>query len=210
MEGFMPDEMGLFDVIYHSRAMRRLKPDPIPEDMLLKLIDAANQAPTASNRQPTRWIVVRDAAQKAKIADLNRKAIEGVRVATGAPAPAPDPSARMSAGEYQAANLQTYPAIVFACIDIGYERDDNFLAGSRAGGSVWPGVQNLLLTARALGLGATPTTRVLREREGVREALNLPETVEAICMIPVGFPMGRFGPVSRAPIAEIMRWDRWS
>jgi len=204
----MTEEMGIFDVIYHCRAMRRLKPDPVPEEMLLKLIDAANQAPTASNRQPTRWLVIRDPEQKAKIAEINRRAVENVRVAQGLPAP--DPSARMSAGEYQAANLQTYPAIVFACIDIGYERDDNFLAGSRAGGSVWPGVQNLLLAARALGLGATPTTRVLREREAVREVLSLPDTVEAICMIPVGFPMGRFGPVSRRPLEEVMRWDRWS
>lgn len=108
----MSDEMGIFDVIYHCRAMRRLKPDPVREEMLLKLIDAANQAPTASNRQPTRWIVVRDPEQKAKIAEINRRAVENVRIAQGQPAP--EPGARLSAGEYQAANLQTCPAIVFA------------------------------------------------------------------------------------------------
>jgi nitroreductase len=204
----MPDEMGVFDTIYHMRAMRRLKPDPVPEEMLLKLIDAANQAPSASNRQNARWIVVRDPAQKARIADINRKAIEGVRVASGAPAP--EPGAGLSAGEYQAAHLQEYPALIFACVDLTTEREDNFLTGSRVGGSVWPGVQNLLLSARALGLGATPTTRVLRERDAVREALQLPPHYEALCMIPVGFPMGRFGPVTRQPIGEIMRWDRWS
>ena len=80
----------------------------------------------------------------------------------------------------------------------------------RKAGSVWPGVQNLLLMARSLGLGAAPTTLALRDQGMVREALSLPPTFAALCLIPVGFPQGRFGPVTRHPVADIMRFDRWS
>ena len=71
----MSDEPGLFEVMYSSRAMRRLKPDPVPEDVLLKLVDAGNQGPTGSNMQNVRWLIVRDAGQKRKLADLNRTAV---------------------------------------------------------------------------------------------------------------------------------------
>jgi nitroreductase len=71
----MTEDMGLFDAIYHSRAMRRLKPDPVPEALLVKLIDAGNQAPSGSNAQNGRWIVVRDQAVKRRLAELNKEAV---------------------------------------------------------------------------------------------------------------------------------------
>ena len=72
------------------------------------------------------------------------------------------------------------------------------------------GCENLLLAARALGLGAAPTTLGLRDRPAAKAVLDLPSTIEPFCLIPVGYPTGRFGPVSRRPVAEILRWDRWS
>ena len=72
----MTKEPGLFEVLYTCRAMRRLKPDPVPRELLLKLIDAGNQAPSGSNIQSARWIVVQDPAQKKKVAELNRKGVE--------------------------------------------------------------------------------------------------------------------------------------
>ena len=77
------EAIDLFYAIHHCRAMRRLKPDPVPDDLIMKLIDAANQAPTDSNQQHGRWLVVRDPSQKAKLAELNRKGIEGFILATG-------------------------------------------------------------------------------------------------------------------------------
>ena len=71
-------------------------------------------------------------------------------------------------------------------------------------------LQNLLLTARSLGLGAAPTTLALRDQDAVREALDLPDTFAALCLIPVGYPMGKFGPVSRKPLERVMRFDRSS
>jgi nitroreductase len=67
-----------------------------------------------------------------------------------------------------------------------------------------------LLAARALELAATPTTFAIADRDAARAILNLPEDIQPFCVIPVGYPMGKFGPVVRKPVAEIMRWDRWS
>ena len=102
------------------------------------------------------------------------------------------------------------PALVIACLEFGSEPPDRFSVGAGSGGSIWPGVQNLLLAARALGLGAAPTTLGLTNRAAAKEALNLPPPIEPFCLIPVGYPMGKFGPVSRRPLSEILRWDRWS
>jgi len=212
----MATDPGIFDVIYSTRAMRRLKPDPVPEDLLLRLIDAAHQAPSGSNAQNGRWLVVRDPEQKQRIAALNKEAVLVYAGPAGTRAPAmphQDPAKRerqRAAVLWQADNLHEVPAIVFACLELGAGRGDSFMAGAGAGGSIWPGVQNLLLAARALGLGAAPTTLGLRDRAAIKAILNLPETIEPFCLIPVGYPQGRFGPVTRRPVEEVMRWDRWS
>jgi nitroreductase len=212
----MTAEMGIFETIHNARAMRRLKPDPVPEELLVRLIDAANQAPSGSNAQVSRWLVVRDPEQKAKLAALNKAAVVAYVGPGGTRAPAmphQDPEKRerqRQAVLWQADHLHEAPALIFACLELGQGRADTFAAGLGAGGSIWPGVQNLLLAARALGLGATPTTLGLRDRAAVREILALPASIEPVCLIPVGYPMGKFGPVTRRPVAEVMRWDRWS
>jgi nitroreductase len=81
---------------------------------------------------------------------------------------------------------------------------------ARGNGSIWPGIQNLLLAARALELGAAPTTLALTDREAVAKTLNLPDSMAAYALIPVGYPLGKFGPVSRKPLEEILRFDKWS
>jgi len=203
----MSGEMSLSDAIYQCRAMRRLKSDPVPEELLLKLIDAANQAPSGSNAQRARWVVVRDAAQKKKLADLNRKHAEPY-IAPQRNNPADAKQKRLlDAVVWQMDHMHEIPALIVACIDYG-ERVEG-LGIYRQAGSVWPGIQNLLLTARSLGLGAAPTTLALRDQDAVRSALNLPETFAALCLIPVGYPMGKFGPVARRPLNEILRFDRW-
>jgi nitroreductase len=203
----MSDEMTLSEAIYNCRAMRRLKSDPVPAELLLKLIDAANQAPSGSNAQRARWVVVRDAGQKAKLADLNRKHAEPY-IEPQRSNPANDKQKRLvDAVVWQMDHMHEIPALIVACIDYG-ERVEG-LGIYRQAGSIWPGVQNLLLTARSLGLGAAPTTLALRDQDAVRSALDLPETFAALCLIPVGYPIGRFGPVVRRPLSEIMRFDRW-
>lgn len=194
-------EMGVFDAIYHCRAMRRLKADPVPKEVLLKLVEAAHRGPSASNMQNDRWLIVTSPDVKQTIADLNREAIDSFYQM--------DPDEPPSAFKWQYDNLQNVPAIIVGGLLLPQKRD-NFQGGYAAGGSIWPKVQNLLLAARALQLGACPTNLpLLLDRAGAHEDLNAPSEMEIACVIPVGYPMGRFGPVTRQPVSEVVSWDQF-
>jgi nitroreductase len=210
----MADELGIFKVMYNCRAMRKLKPDPVPEELLVKLIDAANQAPSGSNLQRARWIIVRDAEQKRRLAELNKTAVEAyIGPQSGRAGSLPHQSAEkrqrmLGAVLWQAEHMHELPALVIACFQ--FDEPVSGGAAGRAGGSIWPGVQNLLLAARALGLGAAPTTLGLADRKAAKQVLGLPDDVEAFCLIPVGYPLGNFGPVTRLAVEDILHWDRWT
>ena len=208
------EPMDIFDVMYHCRAMRRLDTREVPEALLRKLVEAGNQAPSGSNMQVARWIVVRDPAVKRALADLNRRGVEGyvglrLENLDALGHQSSEKQRRMlDAVMWQMQHMHELPALIVACAAFE-ERVTKKLIPSAAG-SVWPGVQNVLLSARALGLGAAPTTLALGKQEAVAEALQLPETMAAYCLIPVGYPLGKFGPVTRKPLDEVMRFDRWS
>ena len=203
----MNQPFALEEAIYNCRAMRRIRPDPVPEDMLIQLIEAANQAPSGSNSQRARWVVVRDAQQKQLLAQQNRKHAEPYIAADVANPKSTKQKRMLDAVIWQMEHMHEVPALIVACFD--YPEPVEGLGIYRQAGSVWPGIQNLLLTARSLGLGAAPTTLALRDQQAVREILQLPPTFAALCLLPVGFPMGNFGPVTRKPVQEIMRFDRW-
>lgn len=207
----MPEEPGIFEVIYTCRAMRRIKPDPVPEELLLKLADAGNHGPTGSNVQNVRWVIVRDAERKRLLAEQNRKHLGAYLAADRVEELPHHPKAKRDrmreAVVWQMDHMQEIPALIVACLKFSEAQADPGRAGG--GGYVWPAVQNVLLSARALGLGAAPTTLGLRDRAAIKEILGLPETVEAYCLIPVGYPMGNFGPVTRLPVADTVHWDRW-
>lgn len=209
----MADEPGLFEIMYSCRAMRRLKPDPVPEELLTKLVDAGNQGPSGSNRQAARWIVVRDAGQRSRLAELNRRAVQrylgpGSARPESLPHQPAEKRARMvRAVLWQAEHMHEIPALIIACLEFDAPvTPGQAVAG---GGSIWPGIQNLLLAARALGLGAAPTTLALTDRAAVAEVLGLPDNVATYCLIPVGYPRGRFGPLTRLPVEQTLHWDRW-
>jgi nitroreductase len=210
----MSAEPGIFEIMYSCRAMRRLDTREVPEEMLVKLIEAANQAPSGSNMQNGRWIVVRDPETKQKLADMNRSSVEAYlapQIENPGSLPHQNEAKRrrmIDAVVWQMEHMHETPAIVIACMEFGEKVTADIAA--RAGGSIWPGVQNLLLAARALGLGAAPTTLGLTNPKAVAEVLNLPETMAAFCLIPVGYPTGKFGSVVRKPVDEIMRFDQWS
>jgi len=203
----MSENLSLEEVIYNCRAMRRLQQTEVPEELLVKLISAANQAPSGSNSQMARWVIARDHGVKKKLADLNRRHAEPY-IQPSLDNPSSEKQRRMlEAVVWQMDHMHEIPALIVACFN--YPEKVTGIDVYRQAGSVWPGIQNLLLTARSLGLGAAPTTLALRDQEAVREVLNLPETFAALCLIPVGYPMGKFGPVSRRPVEEIMRFDQW-
>ena len=194
-------------VIHHTRAMRRLRPDPVPDDLLMQLIDAANQGPTGSNKQNARWIVVRESAQKEKLAALNRKAVDAY--IDSAESAAPERRGIVKAVKWQRDHFHEIPALLIPCLEFDQKPADNWRAGSGSGGSIWPAVQNLLLTARALGLGAVITTLGLSDRPAARAVLELPELVEPFAIIPIGYPTGKFGPVTRRPLDQVIHYERW-
>jgi len=208
------NQMGVFDTMYNCRAMRRLNTKIVPEELLRELISAANQAPSGSNTQGARWIVVRDPQIKQRLADLNRQGVETYL------APLIDNPGSLShqSGEkrkrmvdavvWQKEHMHEIPALIIACMDFGAPATSDMIA--RGNGSIWPGIQNLLLAARALELGAAPTTLALNDRKAVADVLNLPDSMAAYALIPVGYPLGKFGPVTRKPLEEILRFDRWS
>ena len=105
--------------------------------------------------------------------------------------------------------MHEIPALIVACFDYPEKVEGIDIYGQA--GSVWPGIQNLLLTARSIGLGAAPTTLSLRDQDAIRDILRLPgRTFAALCLIPVSYPQGKFGPVTRKPVSDIMRFDSWN
>ncbi len=207
--------MDFWDVISTARAMRRYKPDPIPEELLVKLIEAAHLGPSGSNRQSRHWIVVRDPEVKQQLADLNRAGVsmylEHNREAAN---PHVDQGRRerfLAAVEHQMNHMHEVPAIVIACADLVRAPQDSFGAGSAAATEVWGAVQNLLLAARALEVGSVPTTLAFigDQRDQAREVLGLPEHILPMVLIPLGWPTGNFGPIRRRPLEEILHWDRY-
>jgi nitroreductase len=214
MENDMSEEMGLFEVMYNCRAMRKLKREAVPEELLIRLVGAGNQAASGSNLQMARWIVVRDPAVRAQLATLNKASVMnyiGPNSSRAGSVPHQSDAKRkrmLDAVLWQAEHLQELPALIIACMLFPDEVDDK--GKLHGAGSIWPGVQNVLLAARALGLGATPTTLGLLDRKAVKKILAMPANMEAYCLIPVGWPSGRFGPVNRLPVETVMRFDRWS
>lgn len=195
----------LFDIMRSTRSMRRLKPDPIPDDLLRQVLEAGSYAANGGNMQTWRFLVIRDPAVKAAAGQWYRKAwheIVAPRYRSGGPAPGTTPEAfarMLNAAEYLADHFHEAPVWIVPCA-----------TGPRnSGASIFPAVQNMLLACRALGLGATLTTLYLGFEKEAEAALGLPEDVHSYAIIPVGFPMGKFGPVRRAPLENVVYADKW-
>jgi len=203
---------GVFEIIHTTRSMRRLKPDPVPDGLIRKILEAGTAAPSGGNMQRWRFLVVRDPKVKEAVAVYYRRAWDeyvGPTYRSGAPAPGSDPQrfARMlDAAQYLSDHLHEAPLWIVACLEgVGVHGVPTYWSGS----SIYPAVQNMLLAARALGLGATLTTLYLRYEKEVSAALGLPADAHPYALLPIGYPIGRFGPVGRTPISEVVFADRW-
>ncbi len=198
--------MDFFDVTNTQRAMRRLKPDPISEADLWKLLDTAIMAPSGGNLQPWNFVVVRDPEKKRKIGEWYLEAWEkSYGPAREAMMADPARARTYNSADHLARHLAEVPVLVLATLRRGPIPLDAI-----AGASIYPAVQNLMLAARALGLGTTLTTlHKLHERD-VKELLGIPENVETMALIPIGIPRGKFGTPSRMPAEKVVFWDSWS
>ena len=203
----------LYETMSTLRAVRRLRPDSIPDDVMERLLQAACWAPTGGNQQPWTVIVVTDPARKQALKDIYQpqwaKYMVGYRQRLeGLPEDAVAKSLRMvSAGDYLADHLHEAPAILMFCGDpsrmaiTDAKLDRISMVG---GGSVYPPVQNLMLACVAEGIGCTLTTlHCLREAE-VQAALDIPPEWATLAMVPIGYPVGKgHGPITCRPIAEM-------
>ena len=228
------DDAPIFEVMQTMRAMRRLKPDPVPDELLSKLVQAAVWAPSGGNAQAYDFVVVTDRDQMGKLADLWRRSHDtyisslGKR---GAATMTEDEYQRLLGTlRYQSDHFHETPAIIVPCYRSPVRVDPGTLLGFRRLGalpflrmlargtqigrvteaaSIYPGVQNMLLAARALGLAANITTWHMFLEPQWKAVLGIPRSVHTYAVIPVGWPMGRMGPVRRRPAAKAIHRDRW-
>ncbi len=213
MAGIEVVESDVFEVIGTQRAMRRLKPDPVPEEYIKKLIWAATRAPSGGNRQGWRFIVITDVAKKKALQEIYSTAWNGF-VAAGygkqsgeLQGPEAESNDRvMKSAQYLSDHLHEVPVIIMVCA-LGVDASVN--QGVAAGASIYPAVQNLMLAARALGLGTALTTIHRTNEPKVRELLGIPETVQTAALIPVGWPKGKFGVGLRKPVEDVTYWETW-
>ena len=206
-----PLTMPLEDAMRTQRAIRRLKSDPIDDSLVLHLLELAMKAPTGSNAQNWEFIVVKDREVVAKLGRLNRTAINlAARIYKRSIERRGDEKALrlLKAVQWQADHFDEIPVVVVACVKgVIPPWPPGFT--SSAYGSIYPAVQNLLLAARAAGLGAALITAPLWSNLLARRALGLPWNVTPCAVIPLGWPLGKYGPTTRRPVGELVSLDRY-
>ncbi len=204
------DDTDVFEIMRTTRAMRRLRPDPVPDELIRRILEAGSAAANGGNTQRWRFLVLKDPSIKRAVQQLYQRAFDeviGPRYLASAPPPgvsAERYQRQHAAVEYLTRHFHEAPIWIVACLDEGSAKPTRW-----SGASIYPAVQNMLLAARALGLGSTLTTRHLLYEAEAEAALGLPPGVHSYAILPIGYPMGRFGPVGRGALAEIVYGDRW-
>lgn len=212
-------DISLYEAMRTTRAVRRLRADPIPDDVLRRVLEAATFAPSGGNRQAWRILVVRDAALKEELAKRQR-AYWGAYAAAGRSSAGALPEASrertlkaLAAGDYLAQHFHELPAILVMCFDPrGLMITDAKLGRPSVvgGASIYPAVQNLLLACRAEGLGCVLTTLLCAAEAELGPLLGLPEPWGTAAYIPIGYPVGAgHGPLSRRPVEQMVFADRF-
>jgi nitroreductase len=201
-------DISLHDAIFSLRAMRRLKKDPVPEEDLRFLIEAATQAASGHNGQGWGFIIVRDAEQRRRIGEAYLElAARSVKTALDNEMPEADRKVYQNAWR-MAERLVDIPALIVCCMRGPVPSDRAWQ--STYYGSIYPAIQNLMLAARSRGLGTLITTLHLLDEKPFRDILELPDDVHTTAIIPVGYPEGKFGKPLRDPAESVTHWDRWS
>lgn len=211
--------LDLYEAMQTTRAVRRLRPDPIPDDVLRRVLTAASWGPSGGNRQAWRIVVVRDRDTQRRLGDLYAEGWEAYTADRSVDLAALSEEARgkreraLAAGDYLAAHWHEAPATLVVCFDpsglaiTDGELDRPSIVG---GASVYPAVQNLLLACRAEGLGCVLTTLLCAREPEIRPLIDLPGTWGVAAFVPVGYPVGKgHGPVSRRPVEVMTYLDRW-
>lgn len=182
------------ELFRHQRAVRAFSDREVSDEVVDQVLTAATHGPSGSNTQPWRWIVVRDADVKAQVSEEYETAFAAA-YADRAPARADDRQP-----------FTEVPVLIVACVQV----PSTGRAGIQTGASIYPACQNLMLQARALGLGSVLTTLHRVKRAKIHEILGIPEGWDTAAIIPLGWPDRSYGPNRRPPISEVVMRDRWS
>ena len=189
-----------------QRSIRRLTDRPVDQSIVRRCIELGLKAPTGSNGQNWEFIVVRDAEVKARFARQYRRAWPLYRRTIDSSTPS---NVRMiDAVQHQIDRFESIPVIVVACL-AGGRPTGPYVAKSSYYGSIYPTVQNILLAARSLDLGASLLTLPLWSARRSRRILGLPRSVRPACLIALGWPAGHYGPTTRRPVDDVIHLDRW-
>ena len=200
--------MEFFEAVTTQRAIRHFKPDPVPDAVLRQILDAAICAPSGGNRQSWRFVVVRDPKTRARLADLYRECFAELQKTPyyrdAASAPPDSPAGRlMASARHMVEHFHETPVQILACIET-----DGAAPTLTTGSSIYPAVQNILLAARALGIGTCLTTIHRFRDQAVKELLGIPAGVETAALIPLGYPLRKFGRPPRRPVEEVTFSER--
>ena len=214
-------EIGLLDAIHTARALRRFKPDPVPDELITQILEAAICAPSGGNAQEWIFAVITDPEQRRRVGAVYARASKLVRPFYQNRLTPP----HMSAGEerhlrqsgfYLDDHMEEAPVLMLVC---GRERQpratlpgvdpDSIVrhALCTAMASIYPAAQNIILACRALGLGTLITTNHILFEEEMKAVLGLPDDVRTYALMPIGYPRGKFGPIKRRPVSEVAYLD---
>jgi nitroreductase len=190
----------VFEAMRTTRAMRRLDHErPVAPEDIWTIVEMATKAATGGNSQPVRWIVVEDGEKRRRLGEIYRRCWAEIGALYRQRTPAEDTQTNriLTSADHLGEHMGDAPVII--------------IPASKGGdpASVYPGVQNLFLAARALGLGTTLTTVHKLAEDEVRAVLGIPDDVQTWAMIPVGHPTGKWGEPARRPVEEITYWDGW-
>ena len=191
----------MFEAMHTQRAVRRYRSDPVPDELVTQVLDAAIRAPSAINGQFARFVVVTDPVKRARLGELyldaqqeaySNPAAAGTEWMRGQEAEIVEKAAQF------AHQVEDVPVLIIVC---STQRGVSH--------SIYPAVQNLMVAARSLGLGTVLTTLLAFRADEVRAVLDIPRDVNIVCCIPMGWPAVPFGPVRRRPLAEVAYWNQW-
>jgi nitroreductase len=207
----MDERVDLLTGIATTRAIRRYRPEPIPEDDLATILFSATRAPTGSNRQGFRFLVLRDGPRARTAKGIlgrsfragweDKRSTDGYDRGSGSTGDSPK-ARQARAMQHFVDRFEETPVVVLACIKHRH-------GGLQDGASIYPACQNLLLAARALGYGGVMTGWHAPVEAELRGLVGIPDDVHLAATIPLGRPMGGHGPVRRRPLAELVFDDHW-
>lgn len=203
--------MDIHEALYTTRAMRRVKPDPVPMDVQARIMDAAVRAPSGGNSQNWAFMLVDDPDIKAQLGPLYCECIDMLwssiyadRVAAVNAEPDTPENKQwasiMKSVDWAAANFETYPLFLF-----GFAQADS------SGGSIFPAIWSAMLAARAEGVGSSLTSVMMLKGDAVPELLGVPaeEDWRMAACVPMGYPTGKWGVAKRRPVTEVTYRNQW-